>query len=47
MIKSPSVGIRCDKCRIVRRRKKGKTKNTKKPRIFVICENPRHKQSQG
>lgn len=32
-----SVKKICDKCKIIRR--KGK--------IFVICENPRHKQRQG
>ncbi len=33
----PSVKRRCDKCKIVRRR----------GRIYVICENPKHKQRQG
>ncbi len=32
-----SVKLRCDKCRMVRRR----------GRLMVICENPRHKQRQG
>ncbi len=32
-----SVKKRCEKCKIVRR----------KGRIYVICENPRHKQRQG
>lgn len=32
-----SVKLRCDKCRLVRR----------KGRLRVICENPRHKQRQG
>ncbi len=32
-----SVKKMCDKCKIVRRR----------GRVFVICENPRHKQRQG
>ncbi|EAQ82400.1 MULTISPECIES: 50S ribosomal protein L36 [Blastopirellula] len=32
-----SVKRICDKCKVVRRR----------GRIFVICENPRHKQRQG
>jgi large subunit ribosomal protein L36 len=27
----------CDKCKVVRRH----------GRVFVICENPRHKQRQG
>ena len=33
----PSVKTICPKCKIVRR--KGK--------VFVICENPKHKQRQG
>lgn len=33
----PSVKKICSKCRIIKR--KGK--------IMVICENPRHKQTQG
>ncbi|MFZ2025348.1 MAG: 50S ribosomal protein L36 [Microgenomates group bacterium] len=32
-----SVKVMCDKCKIVRRR----------GRVFVICENPKHKQRQG
>lgn len=32
-----SVKRRCNKCKIVRR----------KSRIYVICENPKHKQRQG
>lgn len=32
-----SVKRRCDKCKIVRRRRI----------VRVICENPRHKQRQG
>ena len=32
-----SVKKRCDKCKIVKRRGK----------LYVICENPRHKQRQG
>jgi large subunit ribosomal protein L36 len=32
-----SVRKRCPKCRIVRRKR----------RVYVICENPRHKQRQG
>ncbi|EKD67393.1 MAG: hypothetical protein ACD_48C00435G0007 [uncultured bacterium] len=32
-----SVKIMCNKCKIVRRR----------GRVFVICENPKHKQRQG
>ncbi|MBI4067343.1 50S ribosomal protein L36 [Candidatus Gottesmanbacteria bacterium] len=34
---SSSVTKRCNKCKIVKRR----------GRIFVICENPKHKQRQG
>jgi large subunit ribosomal protein L36 len=34
---SPSIRKRCAKCRIVRR----------KGRVFIICENPKHKQRQG
>lgn len=33
----PSVKAICDKCRVIRRRRK----------VMVICENPRHKQRQG
>jgi large subunit ribosomal protein L36 len=33
----PSVKRMCDKCRIVRR----------EGRVYVICENPKHKQRQG
>ncbi|MFA7243732.1 MAG: 50S ribosomal protein L36 [Patescibacteria group bacterium] len=44
----PSVKKMCDKCKIVSRSKKGKSKRTSaKERIFVICENPKHKQRQG
>ncbi|MCH7952069.1 50S ribosomal protein L36 [Patescibacteria group bacterium] len=32
-----SVRVRCKKCKIVRRR----------GRVYVVCENPRHKQRQG
>ncbi|MEE8582756.1 MAG: 50S ribosomal protein L36 [Dehalococcoidales bacterium] len=32
-----SVKVRCDKCRVVRR----------KGVVRVICKNPRHKQRQG
>lgn len=32
-----SVKKMCDKCKLVRRR----------GRVFVICENPKHKQRQG
>jgi len=32
-----SVKTRCNKCKIIRRRGK----------VYVICENPRHKQRQG
>ncbi|MCX6809435.1 MAG: 50S ribosomal protein L36 [Candidatus Berkelbacteria bacterium] len=38
----PSVKKICNKCKIVRRR--GKKSPTK---IYVVCENPRHKQRQG
>ena len=34
---SASVKTRCNKCRIVRRKR----------RLFVICTNPKHKQRQG
>ncbi len=34
---SASVKVRCAKCKIIRRNR----------RVFVICENPRHKQRQG
>lgn len=34
---SSSVRKRCPKCKIVNRRGK----------VYVICENPRHKQRQG
>ncbi len=33
----PSVKPMCEKCKIIRR--KGK--------VMIICENPKHKQSQG
>jgi large subunit ribosomal protein L36 len=33
----PSVKKQCDKCKIIRRKR----------RVLVICENPRHKQRQG
>ena len=33
----PSVKKMCDKCKIIRRLGK----------VYVICENPRHKQRQG
>ncbi|MBU1166865.1 50S ribosomal protein L36 [Patescibacteria group bacterium] len=32
-----SVKKMCDKCKIVRRKR----------RVYVICDNPRHKQRQG
>jgi large subunit ribosomal protein L36 len=32
-----SVKKRCPKCKVVRR----------KGRVYVICENPKHKQRQG
>ncbi len=32
-----SVKKRCNKCKVVRRNK----------RIYIICENPKHKQRQG
>ncbi|MBC8335526.1 MAG: 50S ribosomal protein L36 [Anaerolineales bacterium] len=34
---SPSIRKRCAKCKVVRR----------KGRLYVICENPKHKQRQG
>ena len=33
----PSVKKMCDKCKIIRRQGK----------VYVFCENPRHKQRQG
>jgi large subunit ribosomal protein L36 len=33
----PSVKKMCDRCKVIRRRR----------RILVICNNPRHKQRQG
>ncbi|MDI6883160.1 MAG: 50S ribosomal protein L36 [Patescibacteria group bacterium] len=33
----PSVKKICKKCKIVRRKR----------RVYVICENPKHKQRQG
>ena len=33
----PSVKVRCDKCKIIRR---GRT-------VMVLCLNPKHKQRQG
>ncbi|MSN95889.1 50S ribosomal protein L36 [Campylobacter sp. FMV-PI01] len=33
----PSVKKMCDKCKVVKRRGV----------VFVICENPKHKQRQG
>jgi len=38
----PSVKKMCEKCKIVRRRGK-----TGKITIYVICQNPKHKQRQG
>jgi large subunit ribosomal protein L36 len=32
-----SVKKRCEKCKVVRR----------KGRVYIICENPKHKQRQG
>ncbi|MEI8143672.1 MAG: 50S ribosomal protein L36 [Candidatus Berkelbacteria bacterium] len=44
----PSVKKMCDKCKIILRSKMGKMKRPGvKRRIFVICENPKHKQRQG
>ncbi|HEX7393924.1 MAG TPA: 50S ribosomal protein L36 [Anaerolineaceae bacterium] len=34
---SPSIKKRCTKCKIVKRH----------GNLFVICENPKHKQRQG
>lgn len=43
-----SVKKMCDKCKIVSRSKKGKSKRPgAKKRLFVICENIKHKQRQG
>jgi len=33
----PSVKKMCDRCKVIRRRR----------RVLVICNNPRHKQRQG
>jgi large subunit ribosomal protein L36 len=33
----PSVKPMCEKCKVIRRHR----------RVFVICDNPRHKQRQG
>jgi len=33
----PSVKKMCNKCRVIRRRK----------RVMIICTNPKHKQRQG
>ncbi|MGI5822795.1 MAG: 50S ribosomal protein L36 [Dethiobacteria bacterium] len=33
----PSVKVMCEKCKVIRRKKK----------VMVICENPKHKQVQG
>ncbi len=38
----PSVKKMCNKCKIIRRR--GKNTGYK---IYVVCENPKHKQRQG
>lgn len=43
-----SVKKMCDKCKIVVRSKKGKSKRiSTKKRLFVVCSNPKHKQRQG
>ena len=34
---SASVKTRCNKCRVIRRKR----------RVLIICENPKHKQRQG
>jgi len=34
---SASVKVRCEKCKVVRR----------KGRVRIICSNPKHKQRQG
>ncbi|GIS64707.1 MAG: 50S ribosomal protein L36 [Chloroflexota bacterium] len=34
---SASVKVRCDNCRVIRR----------KGRVMIICQNPKHKQRQG
>ena len=39
---SPSIKIRCEGCKLVIRRKKGKSNKSMKPRRFIICKkNPR------
>ncbi|MEI7792109.1 MAG: 50S ribosomal protein L36 [Candidatus Berkelbacteria bacterium] len=43
-----SVKKICNKCKIVIRSKKGKSSRiSTKKRVFVLCENPKHKQRQG
>ncbi len=43
-----SVKKICSKCKVVLRSKKGKTKRAGvKKRVFIVCENPKHKQRQG
>lgn len=43
-----SVKKICDKCKIIIRSEKGKSKRTgKKKRLFVVCQNAKHKQRQG
>lgn len=42
-----SVKKICSDCEIISRSSKGKERNSKKKRIFVICKNPKHKQRQG
>ena len=37
MVIKPSVKKRCEKCKIIKRNGK----------VMVICENPKHKQTQG
>lgn len=39
---SASVKPMCKKCKVTRR--KGKTGSAK---VYIICENPKHKQRQG
>ncbi|MEK7096485.1 MAG: 50S ribosomal protein L36 [Patescibacteria group bacterium] len=43
-----SIKKMCSKCKIILRSKMSKTKRPgAKRRLFVICENPKHKQRQG
>jgi large subunit ribosomal protein L36 len=43
-----SVKKICDKCKIIVRSEKGKSKRLgAKKRLFVVCQNAKHKQRQG